>query len=507
MKAGMVALLPANPEALTVPGGTPADQMHLTLAFLGDDVTAWTDTRRRLLAHAVWSFAHHLAEPITARVMAHALFNPDGGPDQDRAPCQVYLVADSDRLAPARDTVDTTMRLTLGDDYPTQHEPFLPHITALVGSRNEPPAANLTFTGPVVFNRVALALAGDWSIAPITADPAEAIRPYARTAFAAGWARSGGPMTPTVKAASIAAVELAVANAAHPNVLEATLRLGSLEGTWALVYQRREALVAQHRATVNKLWQQAAHRLDVRAAVRRFRQSLGLGEAVDVHDTDHRRLVANGIATTVVSAVAGRDAKPEDRDAIVSATADGLADAQAEGYTGAVLVGAEQLGQAPPPADAVLADYQASAPEVGSHWADASGAVDSMVTGASHDLGGRLSAMADDGADFDAMVDGVWELIGSDSVRAVGALLDQAMGKAFTMGVLSLYGREGVTQVDFITAGGDRVCPICQEAENNSPWDRVSAPVPPLHPYCRCNLSATDPMQGLVSMLARYAAA
>lgn len=502
MKAGMVALLPANPQDLVVQGGLDADQIHLTLAFLGEDVTGWDPTRRRLLEHLVWSAAHAIADPITARVMGHATFNPDGGPDGDRSPCAVHLVGDSDRLVPVRDQIDTTLAGLLGEDYPTQHAPFLPHITAGDGLT----AGNLAYSGPVVFDRMALSLAGDWTIAPITTDPAQAIASYARTAYAQGWARSGGPMTPAVHAGCVAAVELAIANCAHPGILEATLRLGSLEGTWALVYQRREDLVAQHVAKVAAAWRHSAHRLDVRAAVRSLRQSLGLSEYVDTDNTDHRRLVANAVAATVASAIAGPDAAPEDREAIIGATADALVDAQAEGYTGAVLVGAEQLGHTPPEADAVLSDYQEQLADLGSHWADATGWVGRMVDGNASDLGGRLSQMVVAGAGFDEMVDAATDIIGGDDIRAVSTLLDLAMGQSFTRGALALYGREGVTQVDFVTAGGSRVCPVCENAEGNNPWDTNAAPVPPLHPYCRCNLQATNPMQGLASLLAQYAA-
>lgn len=40
--SGMVALLPDNPEAFTVPGGDPAEEMHCTLMYLGDDLPEWT---------------------------------------------------------------------------------------------------------------------------------------------------------------------------------------------------------------------------------------------------------------------------------------------------------------------------------------------------------------------------------------------------------------------------------------------------------------------------------
>jgi hypothetical protein len=129
-----------------------------------------------------------------------------------------------------------------------------------------------------------------------------------------------------------------------------------------------------------------------------------------------------------------------------------------------------------------------------------------MVEGNATDLGGRLSVLAAEGAGFDDMVDAAAEIIGGDDIRAVGALLDLAMGQSFSRGALRLYGRMGVAEVDFVTAGGGAVCPLCLDAESKSPWALASAPAPPLHPYCRCNLSASEPMTGLASMLDTYAA-
>lgn len=40
--SGMVALIPDSPEAFTVPGGDPAEEMHCTLMYLGDDLPDWT---------------------------------------------------------------------------------------------------------------------------------------------------------------------------------------------------------------------------------------------------------------------------------------------------------------------------------------------------------------------------------------------------------------------------------------------------------------------------------
>lgn len=502
MDAGMIALLPEDPAALTVDSKSalPASQIHLTLVYLGDDVTAWQEDRVELLIRDVAMAVQDLGGAIPARVMGHATFNPDGGPDGTTESCAVHLIGHSGLLAPMRDLVDEVCQARLVDDYPEQHQPFLPHCTAGYGLT----AGDLTYTGPVVFNRIVVAIAGRWAEIALQLPADESIAPYARTAYAQGWARTGGPMTDRVRAGCTAAVDLAVTHADQPGILEATMRLGSLEGTWAAVYARREALVAHHTKLVMAAWRRSAHMLNVSAAIDRFRQSMGLGESVDTDNTTHRRLVANSVASTVASTIAGPDAAPSDREAIIEATSAALMDAEAEGYASAVMVGADQLGVSGTDFELVFHDAHAALGDLGNYWGQGSGWVDRMVAGNATDLGGRLSTLAADGADYQEMLDAARDVIGGDDVRAVATILDLAMGQSFTRGALALYAREGVPQVDFVTAGGTRVCPVCMAAEGKNPWERNAVPQPPLHPYCRCNVQASDPMQGLAAKLTQY---
>ena len=140
----MLALIPRPQDAarLTVdhPDAEPTDELHLTLAYLGDDVTGWSaDERDTVLARAQQA-AGGMA-PFEVRVMGHAVFNPDGHDDHDS--CAVYLIGDSRELGPLREKLSL-----LGDA--EQHEPFIPHITAGYGVD----VTTLTYTGPVVFDRL-----------------------------------------------------------------------------------------------------------------------------------------------------------------------------------------------------------------------------------------------------------------------------------------------------------------------------------------------------------------
>lgn len=149
---GMIALIPtdADQKRLAVDGGDAPAQLHLTLAYLGDDVTGWPPENVDALLAEVQERAN--GGPIEARVMGHAMFNPDGGPDGDRDPCMVYLIGDTDRLAPMRSDFASLVENKI--NVPVQHEPYLPHVT---GGYNLDADA-LTYTGPITFDRIRVAM-------------------------------------------------------------------------------------------------------------------------------------------------------------------------------------------------------------------------------------------------------------------------------------------------------------------------------------------------------------
>lgn len=156
---GMIALIPraSDQEQLAVRGGDKAAELHLTLVYLGDDVSGLTVSQRNHLSSWTAAVAADLGV-VEGRAFAHALFNPDGYADRD--PCAVYLIGDCSPLSALRMALQPTDR---GIDFPEQHEPFVPHITAGYGI----PFARLSYTGPVVFDRLRLALGGEYVDYPL----------------------------------------------------------------------------------------------------------------------------------------------------------------------------------------------------------------------------------------------------------------------------------------------------------------------------------------------------
>ena len=330
----------------------------------------------------------------------------------------------------------------------------------------------------------------------------------AREAFAHGWALSGGPMTDRVKRGCVVAVGLACEHPDVPDVIEATLQLGSLEGTWAKIYDRREKLYNTHLAAVTTAYRAMTTELDVSDAVTRL-QRAELGEA---DDNDQARRAAITAAATVEATrllhQLADDPSAPTYQATVSAIATALADAQAEGVAGATALVAAEVGTASAvDFGLVFTDAHAELAKLGDYWADATGWLGNVINGNATDLGQALARVAIAGGDFDELRTAAEDVIDGEDITAVDTLIDLAMGQSFSRGALALYTREGVSTVDFVTAGGGRVCPICADAESQDPWSLLEVPQPALHPGCRlrCTLMpSVGAITALSANVSRY---
>ncbi|WP_280246742.1 2'-5' RNA ligase family protein [Nocardia abscessus] len=153
----MIALVPAAEDAarLAVEGGETVDELHLTLAYLGE-AAEWTPEQIDAVHTAVAELAP--SGPVLGEVWGHATFNPNS-PDKD--PCAVYLIQ-ADGLSDFRQAIVGAM-LDTGGPMPEQHDTFVPHVTAGYGL----PAAELVETGPIRFDRIRIAFAGTYEDIPL----------------------------------------------------------------------------------------------------------------------------------------------------------------------------------------------------------------------------------------------------------------------------------------------------------------------------------------------------
>src|SRR5947209_8774166 len=210
----MLALYPAKDviDALALPGGLDPVELHVTVAYLGhaDDVDQ----------DAALAVAKFLAdrEPIEGSFSGHGRF---AGRDSDVI---VALLSSPGLEQLRRDAVDA---LTGGGVPVSRTHGYTAHMTrAYIGADDDSPVRRVA---PIAASFPALSLVHGnvRTDFPFTPAPAESIAGYARHAFAAGWARSGGPMTERVKAACQVAVQLAYEHAHDPGILEVALDLGS----------------------------------------------------------------------------------------------------------------------------------------------------------------------------------------------------------------------------------------------------------------------------------------
>lgn len=322
------------------------------------------------------------------------------------------------------------------------------------------------------------------------ADQSEALplAEAARTAYALGWSLSNGPMTDRVRAGCTAAVSLACEHANDPDILETTLKLGSLTGTWATVYDRRDALLAKHLAAIMDAWRTCVASLNARKLISRYRAAVYLPrEAADPHKdfwTTEATAVALGWLRGIYNS--------RGYDALIAAIEDAIRAGMAEGEAGALALAADRAGKTGIDiAAAFKAAYgrMAKDSQVPQKAADA---LVKMIDSAGNDLARALASQTADGGSYGDMLDQAMDTSGGTSVRAVKTWADWAIWGAIGAGVMKLFGLAGVTTASWISAGDGRVCVACSDNEANSPYLLGDVPAFPDHPNERCSLDTTE---------------
>jgi hypothetical protein len=311
------------------------------------------------------------------------------------------------------------------------------------------------------------------------------IEPFARYAYAAGWASVRGPMTTRVRVGCAAAVAVAVEHADDPQILETTLQLGKLEGMWAVLFDRRERLIRQYTATVNDAWRRLIKPRTLRDGLHNLRAELGLTEA---QQRDQQQVKAACLA----AARAMLQALPVTAGwaALRAALRDALAAGRAEGIVAAVAIAAERAQRAGLDWDAGFARAYQQLESLGSLWSEAEIWQQRLLDRAVADLTRVLAEQVARNASFEEMLAAAHELLDSDDFEAVDFTTDWAMTTAAGQGAFSLYQLQDIATITWVTAGDGRVCEDCQDAEDNSPWPLPSAPTVPMHPRCRCQTTA-----------------
>lgn len=463
----MIALYPPLElaEQLAVDGGLPADELHVTVAYCGNAADVDGDVLREAVAELA------ARRPFTAQLAGLARFT---GGNKD---VLVVLVDSPDLEDLRRDTLHALHER--GIEVPREHG-YTAHMSMIYLEPDDPPPWDRLPAQGVEFEALAAVHGMERTDFPLT-HPMEAV---AREAFATGWALSGGPMTERVRAACETAVILATEAADDPDILKATIDLGKLEGMWALLFQRREELQAQHTDRVKALWRDLFTNDDIAAMIDRLRWQLGLTESSN-HYRGSLRAEALAAAKAMLSALADLAGFTTVRIALRNAIAAG----RAEGMVNAVAIAAERADRIGLDWNIAFKDAYQAMERLDELWGDAGGWLGRMVDGAVGDLGRTLADGIENGLSRDELIDAASDILTGDS-EAVAFTVDWAMTTAADEGAIALYQSEGVLQIDIITAGDGRVCPACIDAETGSPWRIGDQPRMPLHPNCRCCYAA-----------------
>ena len=460
---------------LALPGGQDPADLHVTVAYTGKaaGVDPW---RLRHAAEAVLD-----RKPITATISGHARFT--GNEDGD----VIVALVDSPELEQLRRAVVDALA-DQGITLPAEHG-YTAHCTlAYVDPGAASPIERLDPI-PLTFNTLTVEHGDDRDDLPFAL--AEASLPVLlRLAYAQGWAASGGPLTERVRAGCTAVVELAMANADQPGVLEATLHLGHLEGVWAAVYERREKLHADNEAKILKAWKALGVRLHTDLIVKAARKLAGLTETAP----DPNGEWLNSLTLRLIAHdAAGSDITDTIRAATLASEVEGRA-------AGAALLAAER-GQTGFDFDIAATDaYKAlaSAPNlIGASEVDAW--LTRTLGDAANEVGSKLATLTAAGASYEDMTAAVGGILDGTSARSVQTAIDLLTSRALSQGSLDLYRSEGVTHVEFLTAGDGRVCVRCSDLEAKNPYRIGNAPLSGQHPWCRCAVSPVLDPQAVVA--------
>lgn len=294
------------------------------------------------------------------------------------------------------------------------------------------------------------------------------VAPYARAAYALGWAAVDDPDTfpvgPAGVAGSKAAIALAETAPERPDLITVLVEAGRADAARVALHRARLRLYRKHRALI------------IAAAA-------GLHQALD------RRLLTRNLVLTADQPRKVRQAQAARTIATALTAAPGVAGAwQQANQTAATAAAARGRSEAantppgggPPDPRKVTAGLTAAAAALGTITAgqDWTGP---QIEREAWNLSGLDLAGADDPeqavSDLLDALDGV----GAAAEDQMHAALSGAFADYFTAG-------PGLTlgQIAWVTEEDDRVCPACDANEENGPYPPDGLPEMPAHPNCRC---------------------
>lgn len=170
----VIALIPTVEDAarlaLHVPGSEPANELHLTLYYLGEGAD-WDEEHRNDLIASLRSRVSDIGQAVTGRAFGANHWNADSDD-----PCWVWSVSDHRDTDEPGSTLESARwaathaleNMHQQPDLPTQHTPWQPHVCAAYSSSPDLLADMNQRLGPVRFDRLRVAFAGRHTDIPLT---------------------------------------------------------------------------------------------------------------------------------------------------------------------------------------------------------------------------------------------------------------------------------------------------------------------------------------------------
>ncbi|GAA3852474.1 hypothetical protein GCM10023084_03400 [Streptomyces lacrimifluminis] len=173
MSGAMIALMPTpeDAERLAIEGGEAADQLHLTLYYLGTGADFSEEARQSVIDAVAGVLPHYTDRPVAGKVFGAAHWNGNGD-----EPSWVWSVGDDPEtprtLGMLHGAVCMALEESLADggdhpELPSQHTPWQPHICGAYSDELDLIIPMEERLGPVTFDRVRVAFAGDYTDIPL----------------------------------------------------------------------------------------------------------------------------------------------------------------------------------------------------------------------------------------------------------------------------------------------------------------------------------------------------
>jgi hypothetical protein len=264
---------------------------------------------------------------------------------------------------------------------------------------------------------------------------------------------------------------------------------GELPGAFADVLDRRDAVEAKHLDGLGPLVEALAAEVDPGPVVGTVLAEPPPGVSAAASQSD--RDIATMAAIIALEQVRQGAAAQALADVAAAAVLDGMA----EGAVGAQLLLAEATGTEAADAEALYTEaLDALATTLGDGTSEADAWLADQLGVWSRQIGRDLAAGIEAGATR-AELEAIVRAVVADPAKAA-LTLQHAIATGYGRGAVDQYTREGVSTVDFLTAGDNHVdSELCEPAEAENSWPLTSAPKPPLHLGCRCCLAPAGTIQ------------